>query len=108
VRPHPLIPLSLARRGVHPEGLTLKGNERGRGKRNNCYMKKKISIAYDQEADVVYLSFGEPVPAVAEEIQEGVFARYDPQTEELVGLTVTNFSKKFGVEPKELSVPVRK
>ena len=69
-------------------------------------MEKRISITYDQEADVVYLSFGKPVPAVSEEIQEGVFARYDPQTDELVGLTVTNFSKKFGIEPKELSVPI--
>lgn len=49
---------------------------------------------------MVYLSFGEPIPAVSEEIQEGVFARYDPETEELVGLTVTNFSKKFGMEFK--------
>ena len=59
-------------------------------------MKKKISITYDQEADVVYLGFGKPVPAVSEEIQDGVFARYDPETQEPVGLTVTNFSKKFG------------
>ncbi len=71
-------------------------------------MEKRISIAYDQETDVIYLSFGEPVPAVSEEIQEGVFARYDPKTEELVGLTVTNFSKKFGIKPKELSIPIHK
>lgn len=71
-------------------------------------MEKKISITYDQEADVVYLSFGKPVPAVSEEIQEGVFARYDPETQELVGLTVTNFSKKFGIEPKELSIPIHR
>ena len=64
-------------------------------------MKKKISITYDQEADVVYLGFGKPVPAVGGEIQDGVFARYDPETEELVGLTVTNFSKEFGFTLKD-------
>ena len=64
------------------------------------FMHKKISITYDQEADVVYISFGESVPAVGEEIQEGVFARYDPNSEELIGLTVINFSKKFGIELK--------
>jgi uncharacterized protein YuzE len=71
-------------------------------------MHMNVSIAYDQEADVVYLSLGKPVPAVSEEIQEGVFARYDPETDELVGLTVTNFSKKFGIEPRELSIPTHK
>ena len=71
-------------------------------------MEKKISISYDKEADVIYLSFGEPVKAEAEEIAEGVFARYKPETKELVGLTITNFSKKFGIQPREVSVPAYK
>jgi len=69
-------------------------------------MEKKIFISYDKEADVVYLSFGKPVKAISEEIEEGVFARYDPKTEELVGLTILNFSKKFDVVPRELSIPI--
>ncbi|MEW5947291.1 MAG: DUF2283 domain-containing protein [bacterium] len=66
---------------------------------------RKISISYDKEADVVYIGFGEPVKATGEEIKEGVFARYDPVTNELVGLTILNFSKKFDTEPRELEVP---
>jgi len=69
-------------------------------------MEKKIFISYDKEADIVYLSFGKPVKAVSEEIEEGIFARYDPNSEELVGLTILNFSKKFDVSPRELSIPV--
>jgi len=71
-------------------------------------MEKKISISYDKSADVMYLSFGGPVKAVGEEIDAGIFARFDPQTEELVGLTVINFSQKFGVEPKEVAIPLHK
>lgn len=71
-------------------------------------MERKVSISYDKEADVIYLSFGEIVEAVAEEIEEGVFARYKPETKELVGLTITNFSKKFGLQPREVSVPAHK
>lgn len=67
---------------------------------------KKISISYDKEADVVYIGFGEPAKAVGEEIREGVFARYDPGTSELVGLTILNFSKKFDSEPKDVEVPL--
>ncbi len=68
-------------------------------------MEKRISISFDKEADVMYLNFGEPVKAEGEEIEEGVFARYDPKSKKLVGLTVVNFSKKFGVTPKEIAIP---
>lgn len=65
----------------------------------------KIRISYDKEADVVYLSFGEPVEAESEEIEEGVFARFDPKTKKLVGVTIINFSKKFGAKPREIKIP---
>jgi len=68
-------------------------------------MQKKITISYDKEADVVYLSFGEETNAVGEEIKDGIFARYKPDTKELVGITIINFSKKFDVEPTEVEVP---
>jgi uncharacterized protein YuzE len=71
-------------------------------------MKKKISISYDRDVDVLYLTFVEPTEAVGDEIEEGIFARYDPKTEELVGLTIINFSRKFGVKPKEVAVPIYK
>ncbi len=71
-------------------------------------MEKKISISYDKEADVMYLGFRKPIEAVGEEIEGGVFARYDPRTEELAGLTIVNFSKKFGVKPRDVAVPVHK
>lgn len=68
--------------------------------------KSKIFISYDKEADVVYLSFGKPLKAEGEEIQDGVFARYSQDNGALVGLTIINFSKKFGVKPKEISIPI--
>lgn len=68
-------------------------------------MEKRVSISYDKDADVVYLVFGETTKAVAEEIEEGIFARYDSKSEELVGLTIINFSKKFSQKPRDVSVP---
>jgi len=67
-------------------------------------MERKISIAYDKEADVMYLSFAD-VKAEAEEVEEGVFARYNPKTKELIGFTVVNFSKRFAKEPREIAIP---
>jgi len=43
---------------------------------------------YDEEADVLYLSVGEPRPAVGVDIGEGVVLRLDEEREEVVGLTL--------------------
>ena len=66
---------------------------------------KKISIAYDKKADVLYMSFGKPSKAVGEEVNDGIFARYDPRKKQLVGFTVTNSSKKFTAKHREIRIP---
>lgn len=43
---------------------------------------------YDEEADVLYLSIGEPRPAVSVDVGEGIVLRYDEARKELVGLTL--------------------
>jgi len=48
----------------------------------------KLTWDYDEEADVLYLSLGEPRPAEGVDIGEGVVLRYDPKQREVVGLTV--------------------
>jgi len=47
-----------------------------------------ISWDYDEEADVLYLSIGEPRPAVGIDIGEGVILRYDEEGKEVVGITL--------------------
>ncbi len=47
-----------------------------------------ISWDYDEEADVLYLSLGEPRPAVGMDIGEGIVVRYDEINKEVVGLTL--------------------
>ncbi|MGB9299292.1 MAG: DUF2283 domain-containing protein [Anaerolineae bacterium] len=48
----------------------------------------EITWDYDEDADVLYLSIGEPQPAVALDIGEGVVLRYDEVRKEVVGLTL--------------------
>ncbi len=45
--------------------------------------------SYDAEADIAYLSIGDPRPAVSWESPEGHLVRLDPRTDELVGLTLS-------------------
>ena len=47
-----------------------------------------ITWDYDEEADVLYLSVGEPRPAVGTDIGEGIIVRYDETQREVVGLTL--------------------
>jgi uncharacterized protein YuzE len=47
-----------------------------------------ITWDYDEDADVLYLSLGEPRPAVGVDIGEGVIVRYDEVRQEVVGLTL--------------------
>jgi uncharacterized protein YuzE len=47
-----------------------------------------ITWEYDEEADVLYLSIKEPMPAVGVDIGQGVILRYDEARREVVGLTL--------------------
>lgn len=49
---------------------------------------ESITWDYDEDADVLYLSIGEPQPAVGVDIGEGLIVRYDENRKEVVGLTL--------------------
>ena len=49
---------------------------------------ERITWDYDEDADVLYLSIGDPVPALGVDIGEGVILRYDEPRKEVVGLTI--------------------
>lgn len=49
---------------------------------------ERITWDYDEEADVLYLSVGEPSAALGVDIGQGVILRYDEPRKEVVGLTI--------------------
>lgn len=67
--------------------------------------KNQIVMSYDREADVVYISFGKPMKSVSEEIDPYVVVRRNPETKEILGITITNFTKYFEAK-KQLSIKV--
>jgi uncharacterized protein YuzE len=67
--------------------------------------KSKLIISYDKEADVAYLSFGEPRPSVSEEVDDYVLVRRDPKTNTIRGVTITNFSHYLTAK-KEMKVEI--
>jgi uncharacterized protein YuzE len=62
---------------------------------------KKISINYDKDADVLYISFGKARPAVSIELEEGTLVRIDPFTQQIVGITIIDFAHKHMQKEKK-------
>ncbi len=50
--------------------------------------KENLDWDYDEEADVLYISIGEPRKALGVDIGEGAIVRYIEATGEVVGLTL--------------------
>jgi uncharacterized protein YuzE len=57
---------------------------------------EKVSsvIHYDPEADVLYVSFGEPKPAEGIDIGDGTILRVEPMSRKILGFTILDFSKR--------------
>lgn len=60
---------------------------------------KEMRISYDKSADVMYVTFGGRKKAEAEEVKKNVFVRFEPDTREIVGVTIVNFSKFLQKRP---------
>lgn len=63
--------------------------------------KSKIQINYDDFSDVLYISFGNPCPGLADGIGDGNFVRIDPYTDEIVGITILNFKEHYKPQPNK-------
>ena len=44
---------------------------------------------YDEEVDVLYISFGKPKEALTMDVDSGILVRYDKESRKMVGFTIT-------------------
>jgi len=56
---------------------------------------KGLNWEYDDKADVLYVSIGEPEPALGMDIGGGVIIRYDEKSRRVVGLTVVGMKERI-------------
>lgn len=63
-------------------------------------MAKEMRFFFDKEGDILDISIGEPRKAVSKETEDEIIMRVDPKTNEVVGFTILNFSKR-----KEFRIP---
>ncbi|HKN19546.1 MAG TPA: hypothetical protein VJW95_07100 [Dissulfurispiraceae bacterium] len=57
--------------------------------------KENLNWDYDEEADVLYTSIGEPQKALGVDIGEGEVVRYVEATGEVVGLTLIGLKERL-------------
>ena len=64
-----------------------------------------MKIGYDQEADVLYVTCGKPEYTAYVEHSDSVILRLDPETEQVVGFTIIDFSQHFAEQESNIILP---
>ncbi len=60
--------------------------------------KSGLTFSYDKEGDILYVSFGDPVPAYGENLNEDILLRCSLEDGGLVALTVVSFRARGGID----------
>jgi uncharacterized protein YuzE len=58
-------------------------------------MEKRLRMFFDKEGDVLDISIGDPREAISKEVGGDILIRVDPKTNEVLGITILNFEKRF-------------
>lgn len=67
--------------------------------------KDRLKIVYDREADVLYVTKGSPDHTDYVEYTEEVILRFHPETKQLVGFTLIDFSEHFAQKNSDIALP---
>ena len=68
---------------------------------------QNYNFKYDNVNDVLYLTVGTPRFSYGEDLQDGIIARYDMDTDEMTGITILGFKRRvLSDDPSLLEVPL--
>ena len=56
-----------------------------------------MTFNYDEIADVLYITFGNPQKAFVKETKDGLLLRYARNTRRLCGITIAGFSEQAAI-----------
>ena len=63
----------------------------------------QLTVSYDKDADVLYITEGRPRKTIGEMMDDGVIVRRDPKTREVLGFTIVDFMDHFaGTKPQRI------
>ena len=64
-----------------------------------------MKIFYDREADVLYATCSKPEYTDYVEHSDDVILRLDPETKQLIGFTIIDFSQHFAKQESDITLP---
>ena len=67
--------------------------------------KDGLKIVYDREADVLYVTRGQPEYTDYVEYADDLILRFHPETKQLVGFTLIDFSQHFAKKDSDIALP---
>ena len=67
--------------------------------------KDGLKIVYDQEADVLYVTRGQPEYTDYVEYADDLILRFHHETKQLVGFTLIDFSQHFAKKDSDIALP---
>jgi len=68
---------------------------------------RDLHLAYDEEGDILYMSFGSNRSASSLSLNDNVVLRYDAQAHEAVGMTIIGFSDLLALERRAKMLSLR-
>ena len=66
----------------------------------------QLTVSYDKDADVLYITEGKPRQTIGEIMDDGVIVRRDPKTKEILGFTIVDFTEHF-TNARAQRIPLR-
>lgn len=70
---------------------------------SNATSSPRLSVTYDRNSDVLYVSRRPGAPARSREEAPGVLWRYDVERGDLIGVTIIDFATYWGQRQPELA-----
>ena len=55
----------------------------------------QLTVSYDKDADVLYITEGKPREAIGEMMDNGIIVRRDAKTKVIIGFTIVDFTEHF-------------
>ena len=66
----------------------------------------QLTVSYDKDADVLYITEGKPREAIGEMMEDGIIVRRDSKTKEIIGFTIVDFTQHFSSD-KPQRIPLK-
>lgn len=78
-----------------PEPLDMKVVARANADLISKLDEHEVTVAYDEDADTMWITIGDPVPCLSEQVTDDFYIDIEPESLRIVGVTITQFVNRW-------------